>query len=155
MSVEHQLHGQTGQRRSCGFCSLTPVQFSPLTNWVMGVGVGWGHEGRFSRDPLPVFSAGGHHDASSSGTGRDLHSLMSIQHFLCWPWLCPPSKVPWRVVLEKLSWRVTCQNRASFCLLTVARRGNLGNMCAHVCVCMHAGARVYVCICVKVVGGWC
>ena len=31
------------------------VQFSPLTNRVMGV-----HEGRFSRDPLQVFCAGGH-----------------------------------------------------------------------------------------------
>ena len=30
------------------------VQFSPLTNWVKGR-----HDRRFSRDPLPVFSAGG------------------------------------------------------------------------------------------------
>ena len=36
----------------CWFC----VQVSPLNTWVIG-----GHEGRFSRDPLPVFSAGGHH----------------------------------------------------------------------------------------------
>ena len=32
------------------------VQFSPLTDWV--VGGGGGHEGRFSRDPLPVFPTG-------------------------------------------------------------------------------------------------
>ena len=33
----------------------TSAQFSPLTDWV----VGGGHEERFSRDPLQVFSAGG------------------------------------------------------------------------------------------------
>ena len=32
------------------------VQFSPLTDWV--VGGGGGHEGRFSRNPLPVFPTG-------------------------------------------------------------------------------------------------
>ena len=42
---------------------------------------------------------------SSFGTGRDVHSLMmSIQHFLCRPRRRPPSKVPWRMVLERLSW---------------------------------------------------
>ena len=30
------------------------------------------------------------------------------------------------MVLERLSWRVTCPNRASFCLLIVARRGFCG-----------------------------
>ena len=35
---------------------------------------------------------------SSSGMGRDVHSLMlSIQHFLCRPRCRPPSKVPWRM----------------------------------------------------------
>ena len=34
---------------------------------------------------------------SSSGMGRDVHSLMlSIQHFFCRPQPCPPSKVPLR-----------------------------------------------------------
>ena len=62
---------------------------------------------------------------SSSCMGRDLHCLMlPIQHFLCWPWCCPPSKVPWRIVLERLSWCVTCWNHVSFRLLTVARRGS-------------------------------
>ena len=34
--------------------NTSPVQLRPLTDWVVGV-----HEGRFSRDALPVFSAGG------------------------------------------------------------------------------------------------
>ena len=57
---------------------------------------------------------------SSSGMGRGVHSLtLSIQHF-------PPSKARWRMVLERLLWRVTCPNHASFRLLTAARRGSCG-----------------------------
>ena len=33
-----------------------------------------------------------------------------------------PSKMPWRMILERPSWRVTCPNHASFRLLTVAKR---------------------------------
>ena len=33
--------------------------------------------------------------------------MFSFQHFLCRPRYRPPSKVPWRMVLERLSWRVT------------------------------------------------
>ena len=59
--------------------------------------------------------------------GRDVHSLtLSIQHFLCRPRRRLPSNVPWRMVLERLSWRVTCPNYSSFRLLTVARRGSCG-----------------------------
>ena len=44
---------------------------------------------------------------NSSGTGRDVHSLMlSIQHFLCRPRRHSSSKVPLRMVLEMMSWRV-------------------------------------------------
>ena len=58
---------------------------------------------------------------SSSSMGKDVHFLMlSIQHFLCRR-RRPPSEVPWRMVLERLSWRVTCTNYASFLLLTFAR----------------------------------
>ena len=40
---------------------------------------------------------------SSCDIGRDVNSLMSsIQHFLCQSQCCPPSKVPWRMVLERL-----------------------------------------------------
>ena len=71
------------------------------------VGVG-GHEGRFSRDSLLFQSFLEEPLVSKSGIGRDVHSLMlSIQHFLCRPRRHPPSKVPWRMVLERLSWRVT------------------------------------------------
>ena len=45
-------------RETCAFNTTVPgvnsVQFGPLTYWVFR-----GHEGRFSRDSLPVFSAGG------------------------------------------------------------------------------------------------
>ena len=64
---------------------------------------------------------------SSSSMGSDVHSLtLSIQHFLCRQRRRPPSKVPRRMVLERLSWRVTCPNHACFCLLTVAGRGSCG-----------------------------
>ena len=53
-----------------------------------------------------------------------IHSLMlSILDFLCCPWCHPPSKVPWRMALERLSWRATYTSHASFRLLTVTRRG--------------------------------
>ena len=88
-------------------------------------GLSGGHEGRFSRDPVPFFSAGGL--VSSSGMGRHVHSLtLSIQHFLCWPRHCSAFKVPWWMVLERLLWQVTCQNHASFYLLTAARGGSNG-----------------------------
>ena len=55
------------------------------------------------------------------------HSLMlSVQQFLCWPRRLPPSKMPLRMVWEKLSWCVACPNCASVRLLTVARRGSCG-----------------------------
>ena len=55
---------------------------------------------------------------SSSGMGRHGHSLiLSIQHFLCRPQCRPPSLVPWRMVLQRLLWCVTCPNHASFRLL--------------------------------------
>ena len=51
---------------------------------------------------------------SSSGRGRDVQSLtLSIQHFRCRPQHCPPSKVPWRMVLKRLSWCGTSPNNAS------------------------------------------
>ena len=47
--AEHVIPSCTGQSKQ-----FSSVQFSPLTDWVVG-----GHEGRISKDPLPVFSAGG------------------------------------------------------------------------------------------------
>ena len=64
---------------------------------------------------------------SSSGMGRDIHSLvLSIQHFLGRPRGRPSSKVPRRMLLEKVLLRVTCSNQAGFHLLTVAREGSCG-----------------------------
>ena len=54
---------------------------------------------------------------SNSGMGRDVHSLvLSIQHFLYRPQRRPPFRVPRRMVLERLSWRVTCPNHANLSL---------------------------------------
>ena len=64
---------------------------------------------------------------SSSGMGRDVHSLMlSFQHFSADHRVAHLSKVPRRMVVEGLYWRVTCPSHASFRLLTVARRGSCG-----------------------------
>ena len=66
-----------------------------------------------------------------SSCGQFLHGqgcpfFDSFQHFLCRPRRHPPSKVPRRMLMERLSWRVTCPNHASFRLLTVARSGSCG-----------------------------
>ena len=94
--------------------STDEVQFSSLTDLVI--------RGIWHRvEPLEAF-------LSSSGTGRDVHSLtLSFQHFLYQPWHHPTSMLPWRMGLERLvSWHVTCLNHGSFYLLTVARSGSCG-----------------------------
>ena len=50
------------------------VQFSPLTDWV--VGGGGGHEGRFSRYLLPDFSAGGPCEQFWHGQGCPLFDVV-------------------------------------------------------------------------------
>ena len=72
---------------------------------------GGGHEGRCNRDPLPVFSAEGPCE-------QFLHGQKSLVFDVVHP--------AWRMVLERLSWRVTCPNYASFRLLKVAGRGSCG-----------------------------
>ena len=47
---------------------FSSVQFSPLTDWVIGGGEGE-LEGRISGDPLPVFSAGGPFEQFQHGQG--------------------------------------------------------------------------------------
>ena len=89
-----------------------------------GGGGGEGHDRRFCRFSFSFFLQGA--IVSSSGMDRDFHSLMlSIQHFLSKPRRLP-SKIPLRMVLERLSWFVTCPNHASFRLLTVAKRFSCG-----------------------------
>ena len=71
-------------------CKTFSVQFSPLTDWVIretfrGMIQQRSSSSLFLQEAL----------VSSSGMGRDVHSLMlSVQHFLCWPWRHPPPKVP-------------------------------------------------------------
>ena len=94
-------------------------QFS-LAPWPTGSSEG--HDGRFSRDPLPVFSAGGRGEQFWHGQGCPLFELDVIHPALrLRPQHHVLSKVPWRMVLEKLLRRVTCRNHASFRLLAVAR----------------------------------
>ena len=96
------------------------VQFSSLTDWVIG-GTSGAFQQRSSKSFLQQAAV------SNSTKGRDVHSLMlSSQHFLCQQQWYPSSRVPWRIVLERLLWPITCLNHASFCLLTVARRGSCG-----------------------------
>ena len=106
--------------------NMTPmvVQFNPLTVWVV-----W-RTWHLTDDSAKILFQCFLQEAtvSSSGMGRDIHSLtLSIQHFLCWPQHHPPSKVLWRMVLEMMLWRVTCPNHVSFCLSTIARRGSCGS----------------------------
>ena len=57
---------------------------------------------------------------SRSGMGRNVHSLMlSIQYFLSRPRRRPRSNVTWRMVLERLLWRVTCPNHAEIVLTRI------------------------------------
>ena len=56
------------------------VQFSPLTYWVVG-GVR-GHDGRFSRYPLPVFSAGGPFEQFWHGQGCPLFDVVHLRFLL-------------------------------------------------------------------------
>ena len=68
---------------------FSSVQFSPLTDWVVG--------GDMRDDSAEILFQSFLQEAleNSSGTDRDVHSLMlNIQHFLCRPRHRPPSKVP-------------------------------------------------------------
>ena len=85
---------------------ISSVQFSPLTD-----------SGGMRDNSAEILFQTFLQDAlvSSSGMGRYVHSLvLSIQHFLCQPQHCSPSRVPRRRALERLSWCVTCLNHANF-----------------------------------------
>ena len=98
-----------------------PIQFSSVP-WLSGSSEG--HEVQFSRDPPPVFSAKGSCGQFWYGQGFPLFD--GVKHFLYKPWHCPPSDMPWRMVLERVSWHVTCPNHANFRPLIVARRCSCG-----------------------------
>ena len=59
-----------------GIAHLSSVQLSPLTDWIFGGGGGEGQEGRFCRDPLPVFSAGGLCEQFRHGQGCPLFDVV-------------------------------------------------------------------------------
>ena len=66
------------------------------------------HEGRFSRDPLTVFSAGGHCEQFWHGQGC---LLFNVDLALCRPRHRPSFKMPWRIFLERLSLQGTVKRR--------------------------------------------
>ena len=81
---------------NCTVIFSPSVQLSPMTDWVVG-----GDKRDDSAKILFQFFLQ-EVIVSSSGMGSAVHSLMlSIKHFLCRPRRRPPSKVPWRMVLEK------------------------------------------------------
>ena len=78
--------------------SKQSVQFSPLTDWIVGevcVCVGGGGGPRDTSGEVLFQSFLREAIVRSSGIGRDVHSLrLSIQHFLCLPRRRLPSNVP-------------------------------------------------------------
>ena len=53
------------------FIGFSSFHFSPLTDWIAG-----GHNSRFSRDPLPVFCAGGPREQLWHGQGCPLFDVV-------------------------------------------------------------------------------
>ena len=99
------------------------VQFSSVP-WL--IGSSGEHKWWLSRDPLPVFSAGG--PCKHFWHGQISPLFDAVHQAFPLPTTALPTLHPWRTVLEMLSWCVTCPNHASFCLLIVARRGSCGPM---------------------------
>ena len=88
-------------------------QFSSVL-WLIGSSIGGGGEleGRFSRDPLPVFSAGGTCEQFWHGQGCPLFDVAQP----AFPMLTMASstlQVPCRMVFERLSWHVICTSHTS------------------------------------------
>ena len=98
-----------------------------LTKWLINsvpwlIGSSRGQEGRFSRDPLPVFFCRKPLWAILVWAGISTLWYCQSSIFLCRPRRHQSPKVPRRMVLSSLSWSVTYPNHARF--LTVARRGS-------------------------------
>ena len=91
-----------------------------------GRGGGGGHMGRFRRDPLSVFSAEGRRGQFRHGQGRPLFNFIHPA-FPQPPVASSTIQVALRMVLERLSCRMTCPNHASLYLLRIARRGSRGS----------------------------
>ena len=98
--------------------SYLSVQFSPVP-WIY-----WVVEGDIREDSAKILFQSFSQEAivSSSGTDRDVHSLMlSIQHFLCRQRRRSPFRCPEGCFGATIMALVTYPNHASFRLLTVAR----------------------------------
>ena len=83
-----------------------------------------GHDRGFSKVPLPVFSAGDRCKQFCHAQGCPLFDV--VPAFPLPTTTSPTFQGDLKMALERLSWRVTCPNRASFRLLIVARRGSCG-----------------------------
>ena len=93
------------------------VQFSSIPQTI---GSSEEHERRFSRDPLPVFPAGGRCEQFWRGQGQPFFDVIRPVFFFCRPRRRPPFRMPWTMILVRLSWRVTYLNHVSSSLLAVA-----------------------------------
>ena len=100
--------------------SVSSVQFTPLTNWIVGGARGGG--GGIRDNSAYIFFQSVLQEAlvNSSRMGRDVHSLMfSISPsniFLCRTQRRPNTKVACGIVSDKLLRRAICPNHASFLL---------------------------------------
>ena len=100
----------------------SPVQFSPLAEWVVG-GDMRDHSADilsrpFCKRPLSAVQTW----AEMSTLRSCPSSFPSADHEVVHPPRCPDGLM----VLDRLSWRVTWPNHARFRLLTVARRSSCG-----------------------------
>ena len=95
------------------------VHLSPVT-WPTGLS-----RGHDSRDPLPVFCRGGCCEQFWHVQGCPLFHVVRPAFSLSTT-ASPTFQVLWRMVLGRLSWRVTHLYHAIFRLLTVAKRGSCG-----------------------------
>ena len=83
-SEKIEKFGRGGIVRETEVYVIVGLQLSPLTGWVM------------RDDSVEILFQSFLQEAfeSSSGMGKDVHSLTSIQHVLCRRQRRPPSKVP-------------------------------------------------------------
>ena len=89
VGVSRAQNNRSILERSIIIAKVISIQFSPLTDWTV--------RGDMIDDPAEILFQSFLQEApvSSSGMGRDVHSLMlSIQYFLCCPGCRPPSKMP-------------------------------------------------------------
>ena len=99
------------------------VSLALLVRWRGGRGEGGMREGAAdSLLHLGLFWV----SCNSDGKSWLVQSLtFSVQLFFCLPLRLPPSMVPRKMVLDRVTWPVSWPNHSSFLLFSVARRGSL------------------------------